>query len=143
MNTKVLLAALAGGIAYFFLGWLVYGMLLGSTFHSMMTTESAAVTRPETEMIMWAMAVSCLVFGLLLAVIYSRWANISTFKTGAIAGAIITFLMTLGTDLGMFSMYNLTTGGAGLLINPIVNAALGGIIGGVVGWVLGYGGDKK
>ncbi len=142
MNTKVLLAALAGGVAYFFLGWAVYGMLLSSTFSSMMTTESAAVTRPETDMVMWAMVVSCLAFGLMLAVIYSRWANISTFRTGAIAGAVITLLMTLSTDLGMFSMYNLTNGGAGLLVNPIVNAVLGGVVGGVIGWVLGYGGKK-
>ncbi|MFN0216019.1 MAG: hypothetical protein ACKVT2_17300 [Saprospiraceae bacterium] len=139
MNTKVLLAAVAGGVASFLLGWLVFGMLLEPYYRTMMTETGMAAQRSETDFIMWAMALSNLVYGLLLAVIFSRWANISTFKAGAIAGAVISFLIVLSFDLSMYSMFTLWTGGAGLIIDPLVNGACGAIIGGVVGWVLGYG----
>jgi len=36
MNTKTLVAAVLGGLASFFGGWLLYGILLKSTMESMM-----------------------------------------------------------------------------------------------------------
>ncbi len=142
MNTKVLLAALAGGVVSFLVGWVVFGMLLDPYYKSMMTAEgTAAMKRPE-DMVMWAMIASNLVYGFLLAWIYSRYANISTFQDGAMAGAIITLLIALSFDLSMFSMFNLWTGSMGLIVDPLVNGVVGGIVGGVVGWVLGYGNKR-
>jgi hypothetical protein len=140
MNTKVLLAALAGAIVSFLLGWLVFGMLLKSTYDGMMTEAGTAIMRPEAEMMnyMWAMILSNLVYGLLLALIFDRWASISTFRSGAIAGGVISFLVVLSFDLGMYSMMNAWNGGAGLIIDPLVNGVVGAVVGGVVGWVLGY-----
>lgn len=142
MNTKVLLAALAGGVAFFLLGWLVFGILLDPYYKSMMTEQGVAAQRGQSDMILWAVALSNLVYGFLLALIYHRWASISTFQSGAIAGAIISFLITLSFDLGMYAMFTLWTGGAGLIVDPLANAVVGGIAGGVVGWALGFGGRK-
>ncbi len=131
MNTnKILLGALAGGVAYFFLGWLVYGILLQDIFSS-----PAAVTKEPLEM--WAMAVSCLLFGLLLSFIFGRWASISTFMTGAQAGAIIGGLASAWIDFSLFSMYNFVSLQQ-TLIDIVVGAVVAAITGGVVGWVLGY-----
>lgn len=142
MNVRVLLAAFAGAVASFLLGWLVFGILLKTTYEGMMTETGKTVMRPETEMVFWAMILSNLVYGLLLALIFNRWANISTFRSGAIAGGVISLLVTLSYDLGMYSMMNVWTGGAGFIIDPLANGVVGTIVGGVVGWVLGYGQRK-
>lgn len=142
MNTKVLLAAVAGGVASFLLGWLVFGILLDPYYKSMMTEQGVAAQRAESDMILWAIALSNLVYAYLLALIYNRWANISTFQSGAIAGAIISFLITLSFDLGMYAMFTLWTGGVGLIVDPLANGVVGGIVGGVVGWALGFGNRK-
>lgn len=140
MSTKALLAALAGSVASFLLGWLVFGILLKNTYDGLMTESGKAIMRPEAEMMnfMWAMILSNLVYGLLLALIFNRWANISTFRSGAIAGGVITFLVVLSFDLSMYSMMNAWTGGMGFIIDPLVNGLVGAVAGGVVGWVLGY-----
>ena len=101
MNTnKILLGAVAGGITYFLLGWLVYGTLLKDF------TQSYPELKPETvtdimrnPMVMWAMALGCLVYGLFLAIVMGRWASISTFAAGAKAGAIIGLLWAFASDL--------------------------------------------
>lgn len=141
MSTKVLLATLAGGVVSFLLGWLVFGILLKSTYDGMLTETGITAMRSEADMMnyMWAMVLSNLVYGLLLAVIFSRWASISTFQGGAIAGGVIAFLVVLSFDLSMYAMMNTWRGGAGLLIDPLVNGVVGAVVGGVVGWVLGYG----
>lgn len=135
MNTKVLLAALAGGIANFLVGWLVYGIILDPLLRGMMTPEGQAVVRNPP--IIGGIFGSCLVWALLLALIYNRWAGISTLKTGAIAGAVIGLLTALSFDLGIYSMWNMSNINM-IFIDPIGSAVVGAVTGGVVGWVLGY-----
>jgi len=134
MNTRILLAALAGGIAYFFIGWLVWGVLLMDTMRSL----SNPVAGCEREMpIMWALAASNLIAGLLFAVIFDRWASISTFKGGFMGGILLGGLLALSWDLSIFAFmtsWTLPT----VAIDIAANIIVGGIVGGIVGWVLGY-----
>ena len=128
MNTKVLLAALAGGIFYFLFGWLVYGTLLAD---SMVPPE--CIVKP---FVMWSMAVSCLIWGLFIAVICSKWANARTFGSGATVGAIVGFLVSLSHHLALFSMYNmisLTDTFMGSAIELVASAIVGGIAGAILG----------
>ncbi|MBI5917725.1 MAG: hypothetical protein HY842_20330 [Bacteroidetes bacterium] len=138
-TNKILLGALAGGVASFFLGWLIYGILLADFANAYPELKPETVTDlTRTPMVWWAMVVSCLVYGLLLAIIFGRWAGISTFAAGAKAGGILALLVALSYDLGMYSMMK-TINLNGVLVDPLVNLVMGAIIGGVVGWVLGYG----
>lgn len=133
---KLLLATLAGGVAYFLLGFLLYGMLLMKFFEA----HSTASLMKE-PMAWWALIVGNLLWAFFLAYVFSRWAGISTFVTGLQAGAIIGLLVSLSFDLSIFGtseMMDLT----GTLVDPIVNAIMTGITGGVVGWVLGRGSSK-
>ncbi len=141
-TNKILFGALAGGIVYFLLGWLIYGTLLADFANAYPELKPESVTDiTRSPMVYWAMFVGCLVYGLLLAVIFGRWASISTFITGAKAGAVITLLMALAFDLMMYSMLKtMTLNGA--LIDPLISGVMGAITGGVVGWVLGYGNKK-
>ena len=136
MDSRVLLATLAGGIAAFFGGWLLYGMLLDPYFHGQMTEAGAAVMKDPPEM--WGIAVGNLIFSFLLTLIFSRWANISTLKTGAIAGAIICALFTLSQNFMWYAFANMSKSMATIPVDTIGAAVLGAIIGGVIGWTLGY-----
>ncbi|MFN0216018.1 MAG: hypothetical protein ACKVT2_17295 [Saprospiraceae bacterium] len=137
MNTKVLLAALAGAVTTFLTGWVLYGMALKGFFEANTTEGGMSVMRGEMP-IMWGIFVGCLAWSLLLALLYNRWAGISTFKGGAMAGAWIMFLVALGADFFSYASMNVMTMTAAL-VDPVVNAIQGAIAGGVIGWVLGYG----
>ena len=134
MNTRVLLAALAGGVAAFLLGWLIYGMLLMDMMRSV-NPQVEGFEKAEPEL--WAIALSNLVWALLYALIFSRWAGINTFTGGAIGGAWMAALIALSIDLYFIAATNIMSFN-GLLLDVVANVVMGAAVGGVVGWVLGY-----
>lgn len=128
MSQRTILAAIAGGVTLFVLGYLTYVMLLGDFF----AANGAAVLEQPTY---WAIVLGELVFGCLLAYIFSRWAAISTFAGGFQGGAIIGALMGLGFGLiqfGAMGAMNLTAVAA----DTVVSLVRVGLAGGVVGLVL-------
>lgn len=134
MNTRVLLAALAGGVAAFLLGWLIYGFLVMDLMRSV-NPQVAGYEKAEPEL--WALALSNIVWALLYALVFSRWAQISTFISGAVGGAWMAVLIALSIDLYFIAATNIMSFN-GLLVDVVVNAVMGAAVGGVVGWVLGY-----
>ncbi|MFM9946509.1 MAG: hypothetical protein ACKV1O_01095 [Saprospiraceae bacterium] len=136
MNTnKILLAGLIGGAASFLLGWLVWGIALQGFMKDNMGSATN-VMRPESEMIWWALIVGNLAGGLLLALIYGRWGSISTFLTGAKAGAVIGLLLGISYDMMWYATSNVMTLN-GSLVDILANAVVTGVVGGIVGWFLG------
>ncbi|MBK7869861.1 MAG: DUF2177 family protein [Saprospiraceae bacterium] len=134
-TNKILLAGVVGGVAFFLLGFLFYGLLLMDFMKSNAGEMGALMKEPPTW---WALILGNLAWGLLIAVIFGRWANISTFMTGLKAGAIIGLLATLSWDLTMFGTMNgmnLT----GVIVDVLVGTAMTAVTGGVVGWMLGRG----
>ncbi len=133
-TNKILIAGLVGGIVAFILGWLVYGMALNSFFQSNHGSATGVDRAPE-DMVFWAMIIGHLAIGLLLSIIYGRWANISTAATGAKAGAVIGALMGLigFIDYGVSNVANLTA----VCVNVVVMAIITAIIGAAVAWWLG------
>lgn len=129
MNTnKILISGLIGGIFSFFLGWLLWGIL----FKDMMNSDIAGMMRPESEMVMWAMALACLSYALLLSFIFVQWANISTWLSGAKAGAIIGLLIYLNIDLGMYSttnIFSMTSVATDIVLGTFYSACIGAVIG--------------
>ncbi|MBK9737525.1 MAG: hypothetical protein IPO92_22255 [Saprospiraceae bacterium] len=133
MNTnKILIAALIGGVFSFFFGWLVFGII----FKDAMNVPMEGFMKPESEFVLWAMVVSNLMWGLLMAYIFVQWANISTWMSGATAGAILGFLISAAYDFGFFAMTNMFTMSS-MLTDIAVNTVYVGIMGAVVGWWLG------
>ncbi len=136
MNTnKILLAGLIGGAATFLLGWLVWGVALAG-FMKDNAGSATGVMKPDGEMVWWALILGNIAGGMLLALIFGRWGSISTFATGAKAGAVIGLLMALYYDLVMLGTTNLMTLN-GALVDVLANVVVMGIVGGVVGWFLG------
>jgi len=132
-NIKILVAGLLGGVTAFILGFLVYGLALKGFYASHMVQGFA---KADEEMVWWALIVGNLAWGLLFAIIYGRWASISTFVTGAKAAAVIGALMALTYNLIGYATANVMDMTVALA-DVVVSAVVSAIIGGVVAWWLG------
>ena len=132
---KLAIVSLVGGLIYFFGGWIIYDMILGSFFEGHVgTAQGVAKEVPD----LWAVALGSLTAGLLLAYIFLQWAGIKTAATGAKAGALIGFLYALSFDFTQYGLSNLFDIVA-LFADPIVYAVVSGLAGAAIGWVLGRG----
>lgn len=136
---KILIAGLVGGIAAFLIGWVVWGMLMADFFKANMGTATGVEKMPPD---MLFMVIANLAWGFLFALVFGRWASITTFQSGAIAGGVISLLIGVSYELSMYSMMNLMTLN-GHVVNIILGGVVGAIVGGIVAWVLGYGAAKK
>ena len=135
MDTKKFLTGtLVGGVVYFILGYLVYGLLLSGFFEAQ-SGGAADVMRADDEMVWWALILGNFAYAAFLTYIFLKWAHISTFKGGLRAGAAIGLLLGLAYNLiyyGTSTMMTLT----GALADVVVSAAMAAIIGGVIGAVI-------
>ena len=124
---KILRGTIFGGITFFLLGWLVYGILL---MDFMASNSNNCAMRPDSEMIWWAMILSNLIFGLIVTLIL-KWSGASKPIDGIKIGALIGLLLCLAIDLSMYSMttmYNITA----IIVDAIVTTVLVGISGLVI-----------
>ena len=133
MNMKKLIAGgLAGGIAFFFLGWVVYGMLL-MDFISTHSRRSDAF-RSEADMIFWAMIVGNLAYGFLVSLIINRTPN-ATVAQGASTGFITGFLYAAAVNFTTYAQIDLY--GKKVMAADILSMAiLTAVIGAVITWVV-------
>jgi hypothetical protein len=97
---KILRGTIFGGIVYFLLGWLVYGILLMGYFSANM---NQCVAKPMGDMIWWAIIASNLVTALFLTLIL-KWSGAGGIMDGLKTGAIFGILLTLSYDLSSWSM---------------------------------------
>jgi pentatricopeptide repeat protein len=138
MNTKVLIAALAAGVASFLLGWVVYGMLLEG-YMKAHTTEAAHGVWKQMENMNWlGMIISNLAWGVFLAWSLSRM-GVNDMSGGFVAGAIIGGLVAINIDLFFYSMMNWYTDKMVVIVDVLVSTVFHGILGAVTGIVLGMG----
>ena len=120
MSNKVLMGGIIGGIAFFILGWLIYGMALDSF---MKANTNQYFMRPMEQMTWWAMICSCLASGFLIAVIFG-WGNINDAMGGAKAGLIIGLLIGLSYDLGWYAMSTMYNSMTAMLVDVICSAVM-------------------
>ena len=138
MNTnKLITAGLIGSVVAFILGWIIWGNLLTGIMGEYSGTASG-VMRGEEEMLWLPLILGHLGLGFLLAIIYERWATISTFATGAKAGAVIGLLVSFANNMIMLGTTHLMQP-TGAIIDILASVVSMGITGGVVGWWLGRG----
>lgn len=132
---KFAIGTLAGGVAFFLLGWLLYGMLFMNFFEA---NAGSATGVNKESMNMIALFLGNLAMAALFTLIFLRWANISTFVGGLKGGALIGLLVALGLDLTMFGTTNLMTLN-GMVMDVVVYTVMSAVAGGVIGWLLGMG----
>ncbi len=133
---KILLAALAGTIAYFLIGWLVFEGLLGKYMNANTTLIVGFKKSPE-ESSMAMLLISCTAYALFLAIVMGKWADINTFQEGAMLGALTGVLIAIMTNSYWYSTSHFFNGFAPLLVDVAAAGVTVGFMGGVIGWVLG------
>ena len=142
-NKNYFLASIVGGITFFLLGWLIYGVVL-MDFMSSNSGLSAEVfaqfNRTEAEFIWWALILANVASGFLLATILS-WGQMTSAAGGAKAGAIVGFLIAISFDLLFYSMTNIFTTSS-LFVDIIASTVMTTIGSAVIGWLLGRGTTK-
>ena len=87
---KLVLSTIVVGIVLFLLGWLIYGILAVDFYKQYF----GHITRPETDMKMWAYAVASLVQAFFLYIIYSKgYSGGSPFGEGFKFGIYISLFL--------------------------------------------------
>jgi hypothetical protein len=129
MSQRTVLAAVAGAITLFALGFLTYVILLADFF-----ADNGAATQEEP--VFWAIIVGELVLASLITFIFSQWASISTFAGGLKGGAVIGAMLALGIGLIQFGAHGVLTLNA-VAADTVISLIRYGVAGGVVGLMLG------
>jgi hypothetical protein len=132
---KILRGTVFGGITYFFLGWLVWGILL-MDFMSANMNQCAART---DVMIWWAMIASALAAALLLTLILN-WAKAKGVINGLFYGALFGLLYGSVVDLSSWSMTTMFNNFGVLIVDILLSTVVFAIVGLVI--VLTWGKDK-
>lgn len=121
--TKFLLGSLVGGIVYFLLGWLFYGVLFTNIYPP-----------SETENMLF-IVLGSLSYGVLFSYIFNKWAGISIWMTGAKAGAIIGLITALWMNFFMYS--GMEANYQNMMIDAGLSIVIGAITGAAVAMVSG------
>jgi hypothetical protein len=137
MNTnKFLVGGIIGGIAYFLLGWLVWGMLL-KDFMANNAGSATGVMRADDQVVWWALIIGNLFSGLALSYVLNK-AGASNAGSGAATGAVISLLIAAGFDFTMYGVSNLMNT-TSALVDIAASTVVGAIVGGIIGMYLGMG----
>lgn len=134
-TNKLVVGTLAGAVAAFILGYLLYGIALVGFFEANAGTATG-VNRDPLNLV--AIFLGQLPFALFLTMAIGRWGNSTSPAGGAKVGALFGFLVSLGFDLTMYGAMNLSNLTA-TLVDPFVGLVLWGVTGAVIGMVLGRG----
>lgn len=141
MLARISAAAVAGGVAFFIAGFIIYGLILDPM---VMRPNMNVFPGLMKEMPDWIpLILANLVSGLLLAYIFDVWAGARTFMSGLKAGAIIMFLIALSFQFMFTAFWNLSKNFIPFIADVIGSTILGAICGGVVGLVLGMMGKTE
>lgn len=128
MSMKILRGTLFGGITFFLLGWIMWGMLLMSFSEA---NYNQSIYLPEEGMIWWALIASNLVLALLVTLAL-KWAGAKTIMDGLKYGALVGGLYALTTDLGMYSMTNVILNLTAVVVDTLAYAVVTAITGLVI-----------
>jgi hypothetical protein len=134
---KILLATLSGTVVYFLFGWLVFEYILGS-YMTANTTQIAGFKKTEEESSLMMLVVSCAAYALLLTLILGEWAQKTTFKEGALVGAVVGILVAIMTNAYWYSSSHFFNSLKPVFTDVLAAGLTVGFMGGTIGWVLGY-----
>lgn len=130
MNIKTLLIGLAGGIVAFLTGFFVYGVLMMEYFTNN-TPDIRGLIKDPMEI--WTTGIGNIVWGILLSYII-HIAGIRSGAKGALNGALIFFLFSLGTNIVFYSQYNIYSLQTAL-VDALCMTVLGATSGALIGWL--------
>ncbi len=131
---KLLIGGITGGILFFLLGWLVYGMLLMDFMNS---HQGAAgnVQRAEADMQYLYLVIGNLAMGFMLAYVFLK-GNVNSMMDGFITGGILGLLIAVGYDCMIYAtstVISKTAMAADVAVMTVMTAIVGAVIAVVMG----------
>lgn len=129
MKNKIF-AVLGGTVALFGLGYLIYVVL------GLNALKGPVVEEVFTKLELPPIILMEVLYATLLTIIFSRWAQIKTFATGATAGLIIGAFIGGCSTLEVFATSELVNL-SGVLLAAVTFGVRFAVAGGVIGWLLG------
>lgn len=129
MKLNTIIGGLIAGVISFFLGWLLWGILLDTYYDNNMMHYQGL---EKAEPVMWVLAVANFVWGLLISYVVST-AGIKTALRGFFCGLTLFALIALGYNLFNYSFLNLM-GLTMAAVDTAINGLFGGVLGAVMGW---------
>lgn len=133
---KILRGTIFGGISYFLLGWLVYGILLMG-FMSANMNQCAA--RSDGSMVWWAIILSNFSAALFLTLIL-KWFGAKGIQDGLKIGALFGLLSAMTVSLSSWSMTTIYNNLGVLIVDILASTVLFAITGMII--VLTWGKEK-
>ena len=130
-NKKIIWGGLAGGLTFFLLGWLIYGVLMKNYFQSIM---AAGIYKeiPDFPFLI----LGNVLMGFMYAVVIGCWAKATSPSDGAKKGFLFAILLSAGYDFIMYSTSNIMTSMGGMFCDIFVTVIMGTIVGAVVTMVM-------
>lgn len=122
---KILRGTVFGGIAYFLLGWLVWGILLMDFFTANM---NQCAGRTDGQMIWWAIILSNLVMALLLTLVL-HWAKAKSIIDGLKFGALFGLLFGSGIAFSYWSMSTMYLNAGAMVTDILVSTVVMAVVG--------------
>jgi hypothetical protein len=130
-NKKIIWGGLAGGLAFFLLGWLLYGVLMKNFFDGQ-AMSGIYKEIPDFPFLI----IGNVIMGFLYAVVICNWAKANSVMDGAKKGIFFALLLGFGYDFIMYSTSNIMTL-PGMLGDIVVNCIMGLVVGAIVAAVAG------
>jgi hypothetical protein len=140
-SKKFLIGTLVGGISFFLLGYLIYGMALSGFFMNHSIAPAGAM-KAMSEFVWWALIVGNLAGGALLTWVLLKIGGVLSFGNAFGTGAAIGFFMALSMNLIRYATGN-SVDLTATLADVGVATLLNGIVAGIIGAVLGMGARKS
>lgn len=131
-SNRFVLAVLAGFVAIFAVGFVLYGVVVADFLAA---NQGSAVNGMKDPPDYVHLALGQLVMALYLTVVIGKWARVSGAGAGFRIGAISGLLIGLGVDLTMFGVSNLSNINA-TLVDPLIMMVQMGVAGAAIGAVL-------
>jgi hypothetical protein len=135
MLVRVLAATVAGGLVFYVLGFVLFGIILDPVMKNYMNEIPGLMKTPMPDLIflpLWNLSMA-----FLFAIVFEKWAGIRTFRGGLNAGFILMLIVTFIIDFNYIAFMNIFKGPVGVIIDIVAATALGTLAAGVVGAVLG------
>ena len=129
---KVLVGTIVGWVVLFFLGYLIFGILLADFFRANAGTATGVEKMPFNLV---AVGIGQLASAGALTLILS-WVDVRGIAQGAMMAGVIGLLFFLGVDLTMFGTSNTSTL-TSALVDPVAGGILYAIAGGAITVVAG------
>ena len=127
MSKNVLLKGLTAGVVAFFLGWLLYGVLLKGCMDGECTEAMKGIMRAESDMIFWALIASNLLFGYIIA-LYGTAQGASGWLDWAKKSAFIGALYSLAYGLSGYALMDMMSL-QGFLTDAVITSVMAACMG--------------